>query len=153
MFWFFFPMDLVHLFQIKNKKVKLLGNRWKLQRDPNVKHFKLTYKLISRVIPLFPPFIPTTFIGAILIVNNKVHMLKDVILWAWTSKPKKIFLGMSTKYYLTHRMKYLVTWRIILPHVMDELFWMIKLDEISNEHWQQIKLHFPPLLLIILIYT
>jgi hypothetical protein len=56
----------------------------------------------------------------------------------------------STKYYMTWRMKYLVMWKNILPCVMDDQFfsmkkWMInKMDKLSNEHWQQIKLHIPP---------
>jgi hypothetical protein len=47
-----------------------------------------------------------------------------------------------TEYYLTHRTKYLVTWRNILPPIMDEhFFWMKKcminkMDELSNECWQ-----------------
>jgi hypothetical protein len=46
-----------------------------------------------------------------------------------------------------------------MPCVMDEQFfwmkkWMInKMDELSNERWQQIKLHIPPLLLVFFIYT
>jgi hypothetical protein len=35
-------------------------------------------------------------------------------------------------------MEYLVTWKNILPCVMDERFsWMKKMDELSNERWQQ----------------
>jgi len=55
----------------------------------------------------------------------------------------------STKYYLTNRMIYLVMWKNILPPIMDEQFsWMKKciinkMNELSNEHWQYIKLHFP----------
>ncbi len=63
----------------------------------------------------------------------------------------KNYLLTTTKYYLTHRMEYLVMWKNILPHVINEWFsWMKKMndinkmDAISNEHWQQIKLHFPP---------
>jgi hypothetical protein len=44
--------------------------------------------------------------------------------WTQWNLFKNIFLT-STKYYLTHKTKYLVTWRSILPHVMDEQFsWM-----------------------------
>jgi hypothetical protein len=58
---------------------------------------------------------------------------------------------MSMEYYLTHRMEYFVMWKNILPCVIDEQFFLDekkndlnKMDELSNECWQQIKLHFPP---------
>ncbi len=86
----------------------------------------------------------------------------SVWMWAWTSEPKKIFLGISCWH-----------WWNIIWHIRQNIWWhgrifchvswmnyflewkrMInKMDELSNECWQQIKLHFPPLLLIFLIHT
>jgi hypothetical protein len=49
---------------------------------------------------------------------------------------------MSTKYYLTYGMEYLVMWKNIQPCVVDEQYYMIikwminQMDKLSNEHWQ-----------------
>jgi hypothetical protein len=50
---------------------------------------------------------------------NDEHV--NVNKWAQWNLFKNILLS-STKYYLTHKMEYLVTWRNILPNVMDEQF-------------------------------
>jgi hypothetical protein len=95
------------------------------------------------------------FLEGCYFMNNE-HMSMNK--WAQGNLFKNILLK-STKYYWTWRTKYLVTWKNLMPCVMDEQFfwmkkWMInKMDELSNERWQQIKLHIPPLLLVFFIYT
>jgi hypothetical protein len=39
---------------------------------------------------------------------------------------------MSTKYYLTHRKEYLVTWKNILRYMDEQFYWMKKSDEKLN---------------------
>jgi hypothetical protein len=73
--------------------------------------------------------------------------------WTQGNLFKDILLT-SMEYYVTHRTKYFVMWKNILPRVIDECFFgwkkndLNKMDELSNEHWQQIKLQFSPSIII-----
>jgi hypothetical protein len=71
--------------------------------------------------------------GCYLVSISGEHM--SVNKWAQANLFKNILLT-SIKYYLTHKTEYVMTWKDILPHVMDEwYFWMInQMDELSNEH-------------------
>jgi hypothetical protein len=84
-----------------------------------------------------------------------------VIVWMsmnkWTQENlfRNILLT-SVEYYLTHKTKYLVTWKNILPCVMDELFswmkngWKIKWMNFQMNVGNKSNYIFPPLLLVFL---
>jgi hypothetical protein len=74
--------------------------------------------------------------------------------WAWTHEQRsktESFLEYSShvdrifkQYFVTPRTKYLVMWKNILPHVMDEWYlqikcgWNMTMDELFHEHSQQV---------------
>jgi hypothetical protein len=85
---------------------------------------------------------PTTFgttpfpiVHSVILRKGYIH--KDVILSTCERKCEQMsqanifknILLTSIEYYLTHGMKYLVMWRNIMPRVMDEQYFWMKMDE------------------------